>query len=432
MEAAMDTNMAATVASADSALVPVVSADNGGQKADSTSPSGAGREEAAPVVPDTKPVVHGFLSIQGPALAAFLSSLDSLQRNDLPVVRVAHYGDSQIEGDRFTMHLRRALQEPLGNAGVGYVPIISEVANFRVTVRHRFSRNWTQRDRRGPGPFQYGTGPGGLAFVPAAAGVATASYETRGNLSSVALGLAPAASPLTLRFSFGAADTTPTMVIPPHAQDTVITVRPAGRSRGVELTASGDAALFGLWLQEESRGIAVDNYPRRGSAGDHLVHVAGCAIEREAAVGPTRLVLLMFGINALQDSPNGYEWYGTRLRAVIRNLRRCFPGASILVIGPSLRGVRDPLGVRESRGLPLMAQALRRTAVAEGAAYWDQTAAMRQIASFETWATSGMLSADLAHYSDAASRRLGRQLAADLLAARRPSRGTPPAPTSGF
>lgn len=414
------------------AVVSAVSVDSGSQLAGSIPSADTGRTEGAPVVPDTKAVVHGFLSVPGPALAAFLSSLDSLQRNDLSVVRVAHYGDSQIEGDRFTMHLRRALQEPLGNVGVGYVPIISEVANFRVTVRHRFSPNWTQRDRRGTGPFQYGTGPGGLAFAPAATGVSTANYQTQGNLSSVALGLAPAATPLTLRFTFGSADTTPTMIIPPHARDTVVTVRPAGRSREVQLTASGDAALFGVWLQEESRGIAVDNYSRRGSAGDHLVHVTGCAIEREAAVGPTRLVMLMFGINVLLDSPSGYGWYGTRLRGVIANLRRCFPSASILVIGPALRGVRDPLGVRESRGVPLMALALRRTAVAEGAAYWDQTAAMRQIAPFETWATSGMLSADLAHYSDAASRRLGRRLAADLLAARQPPRGTTPTPTPGF
>ena len=42
---------------------------------------------------------------------------------------------------------------------------------------------------------------------------------------------------------------------------------------------------------------------------------------------------------------------------------------------------------------------------------------MRQIAPFESWATSGMLAPDLAHYSDRASRLLGQQLASDLLTA---------------
>ena len=50
----------------------------------------------------------------------FYQALDSTKMHP---VRVVHYGDSQLEEDRMTMTLRRALQGRYGGKGVGLLPL---------------------------------------------------------------------------------------------------------------------------------------------------------------------------------------------------------------------------------------------------------------------------------------------------------------------
>ncbi|MCX6236000.1 MAG: hypothetical protein NTY07_00355, partial [Bacteroidia bacterium] len=53
--------------------------------------------------------------------------------------RIAFFGDSFIEGDIFCADVRNSLQDLFGGNGVGFVPITSEVAQFRITVGHTFT-----------------------------------------------------------------------------------------------------------------------------------------------------------------------------------------------------------------------------------------------------------------------------------------------------
>ncbi|MCC6637906.1 MAG: hypothetical protein IT278_09295 [Ignavibacteriaceae bacterium] len=72
------------------------------------------------------------------ALDIFFKALKN--ESESRVVRVAHYGDSQIEGDRITSYLREFFQKEFGGEGVGYVPvddITDNVNYFRST-----SGNW--------------------------------------------------------------------------------------------------------------------------------------------------------------------------------------------------------------------------------------------------------------------------------------------------
>lgn len=69
-------------------------------------------------------------------LTGFFSSLDSVRYGR--TVRIAWYGDSFVEGDILIGDLRDTLQALWGGHGVGFVPVTSEVAQFRRTVRHQF------------------------------------------------------------------------------------------------------------------------------------------------------------------------------------------------------------------------------------------------------------------------------------------------------
>ena len=57
-------------------------------------------------------------------LAPFYASLSETHER---VVRVLHYGDSQIEEDRMTTQIREALQDRYGGSGVGLMPLVQTI-----------------------------------------------------------------------------------------------------------------------------------------------------------------------------------------------------------------------------------------------------------------------------------------------------------------
>src|SRR5699024_7227274 len=57
-------------------------------------------------------------------------------------VRIAYYGDSMVDGDLIVQDIRRKLQDKYGGYGVGFVPITSESASTRASVKHSYSSNW--------------------------------------------------------------------------------------------------------------------------------------------------------------------------------------------------------------------------------------------------------------------------------------------------
>ena len=67
----------------------------------------------------------------------FYDALSNIKKMNRPV-RIAHYGDSYIEGDILTADLRSNLQIEFGGTGVGYVNMTSEIYAFRRSVGHSF------------------------------------------------------------------------------------------------------------------------------------------------------------------------------------------------------------------------------------------------------------------------------------------------------
>ena len=60
--------------------------------------------------------------------APFFDALASMKSNETENVRVLHFGDSQLEGDRITMQLRDAYQREYGGTGFGYTALKPLVA----------------------------------------------------------------------------------------------------------------------------------------------------------------------------------------------------------------------------------------------------------------------------------------------------------------
>ena len=76
------------------------------------------------------------------ALNNFFASLDAVRLHDKHI-RILHYGDSQVEGDRITGTIRQKFQDnnKFGGCGVGLVPI-KEIIQGRSTLVQSSSSNW--------------------------------------------------------------------------------------------------------------------------------------------------------------------------------------------------------------------------------------------------------------------------------------------------
>ena len=56
-------------------------------------------------------------------------------------IRIMHYGDSQIEGDRMTSFIRYKLQMQFGGSGIGMQPVV-QLYGYQLSLRHTASDNW--------------------------------------------------------------------------------------------------------------------------------------------------------------------------------------------------------------------------------------------------------------------------------------------------
>jgi hypothetical protein len=78
-------------------------------------------------------------------LYRFFKKLDNAK---FKKVRIMHYGDSQIEGDRISGRLRQRLQNEFGGKGPGLFAIIP--ATRKISLNNTPSKNWVRKTGFGP------------------------------------------------------------------------------------------------------------------------------------------------------------------------------------------------------------------------------------------------------------------------------------------
>ena len=140
-------------------------------------------------------------------------------------------------------------------------------------------------------------------------------------------------------------------------------------------------------------------------------------------MGATGWIDLLTGITAWRRRDGEYlvfveEDYRAEAARLLRELREVAPGAALLVTGPTDRASRSR---RVSRLLamtePLVLRALRAASRENGAAFFDQRAAMGGDGSIRAWARKGLAARDLVHLSRPGYERPAEELSRKLVAA---------------
>ena len=352
-------------------------------------------------------------------LARFLAALDEA---DERTVRVVHYGDSQIEEDRMTMTLRRALQARYGGGGVGLIPLhqtiptrtLSQtltVNGKRQTTRQGLPRNLVY----GPKAQRRKDGLYGMMGQVATVGHCDSTESVRDSLS---FAVSPMGKKLYSESYFSRiriwADGDFSYAVQgkntlSKTQETMLLL--SDSTTRCTLGMIGCGMVYGVSL-ETDRGVIVDNVPMRGSIGTVFMDIDSTQLADFYRETNTRLIIMQFGGNAIphNEKPGTIQGVVNSLRRQIRYLRACAPEADILFVGPGDMCTLIDGQMTTYPLLPYMDSLLRRMAAQEQIAYFSLYQAMGGKDSMLRWQKNGWAGSDGVHFT-----RRGAEIAGEKL-----------------
>lgn len=342
-------------------------------------------------------------------MQAYLAALDSV---DDHVVRIGYFADSYVEGDIMLQPLRDTLQQVYGGNGVGFVPITSEVAGFRMSIIHKFD-NWTTYSMVGERSNEHPLGPAGFAFVPKEENQVTYKASRYRHLNTL-----PTAQLFYRKCANACAvirNETDTIGLTGEKAVNVINL--AKNAQALKLSFIADSMdLYGMSF-EDTRGVVVDNFSMRGNSGTALNYVSEEMYRGFDAVHPYRLIFLSYGLNVAGEKQTDYSAYGKSMTRVIERMKAAFPHSSIVLVGCSDRGANVDGDYMTMENVKLLIREQRKVAAKNGICFWDMFQAMGGDSTMVRWvaAQPPLANSDYTHLTFKGGHRIADLLAGTLL-----------------
>lgn len=331
-------------------------------------------------------------------------------------IRIMHFGDSQIEGDRMTSFIRQRIQEQFGGNGPGFIPAMN-VYNTNSFVQ-TFSENFVRHTNFG-GPKlpnrKYG-------LMNSAARFTTDAIDTLTNEPSEAwIEIAPSKSAYARARLYNNVK----MFYNSCTEPCKVSVYQNGNLIHEEqLKNDGGAYVFNLsfpgspgtlryvfksklsptitgFSLEGDFGIQVDNVAMRGSSGTFMGATDQSLFASQLVNQNVEMVIMQFGGNsmpAFKDS-TGVRNYSKYLKGQLLTLKRLNPDMAIVMIGPSDMSTLVDGFYETYPLLPYCVEQLKKVALEAGAGYWDMYEAMGGKNSMPAWVEKGLAGSDYIHFS---------------------------------
>jgi hypothetical protein len=359
-------------------------------------------------------------------LYSFFKSLDNLS-SSRQLIRIMHYGDSQIEDDRITSLLRNKLQSRFGGSGAGLVPA-SQLYPYGFSMKQTWSKNWNRH-------IGFGKPDTTIKHTRFGAMASYCTFNTRGRsaYSDTAVAWVSFRSSAysynnTRRFSqcriFYGQNREPFLnelfqdnklvdadILPASNRFKVIRWKLDNPGNNLRLTFKGRSSpeIYGITLDGQ-RGVAVDNIPLRGCSGLFFTRMDEQLMRDMYRELNVKCFILQFGGNFVPaglHSYTGYEnWFGSQ----IRQLKRLCPGAAVLVIGVADMSVKDKNKYISNPSVVKVRDALRAAAFKSGAAFWDTYQAMGGENSMPFWVSANppLASGDFVHFNPRGAKTIAQ------------------------
>ncbi|MFT5580998.1 MAG: lysophospholipase L1-like esterase [Psychromonas sp.] len=349
-------------------------------------------------------------------LADFFNKLKNLA-SEKGKMRVLHFGDSQIEGDRMTSFIRQRMQEQFGGNGPGLIP----ANNVYPTISYyqTFSENFKRYTCFGGDKLEskkYGLINSVARFsleksdstdtVVKKAWIdikpSDKIYSMARQYKIVKMHYNSATVPCYLRvFKSGTLIHEEPLKVDSlaHTISLVFNETPPELRFEFEGVKSPNISSFSL---EGDYGLQVDNIGMRGSSGTFMGKINRPLFAKMLRDEKVGMIIMQFGGNSmpnLMDSINVRN-YASYIRGQLRTIQNLAPGIPIVFIGPSDMSMLND-GVYETYPLlPYCVDELKNAILSIGASYWDLYNAMGGYNSMPAWVEKGMAGVDHIHFSN--------------------------------
>jgi len=352
-------------------------------------------------------------------LTAFYSALKQAGSH---AIHVVHFGDSQIEEDRLTTQVRRALQRQYGGGGAGLLPLHQTIPTR--TVWQRITMNGVEQQIN-QGPKRY------LVYGPQSMRRKNSKYGPMGQVAIMDNSLVAGSEDIVMEINAGGkskyTDSYFNRVRVVQSGEVAVSIARATDRQGdvfilpdssssVTIHLKGKGEIFGISL-EKDKGVMVDNIPMRGSSGAVFTSIGSNELQSYFQSTNTRLIIMQFGGNVMPYTTTRQQvaQYISKMQTQIQYIKYLAPESSIVFVGPSDMSERRDGQLQTYKMIPVMDRALQQMALEEEIGYFSLYRHMGGKGSMITWKEKGLAGGDYVHFTRKGADKAGEMLTEWLL-----------------
>jgi lysophospholipase L1-like esterase len=340
-------------------------------------------------------------------LIHFFQKLFTLEKTKKGSVRIAYFGDSMIESDQIVQDIRKSYQKKFGGQGIGFVPLSSLSHFFNGSIRYEYSPEWdTYCDfclKKSPSSLGVS---GFVSFANAGASIWT-SYQS---------GLFPLAHP-TLFYGRSNNSSAKMTIFTDNGTIDSVQLKPTGvlnkhslaswpRELKFQFDNADSIPFYGVNFSS-GNGVNIDDFALRGNSGLPLGKFNMALMNAFQREFDYDLIVLQFGANVLTIKP--FDWYAGRMTNVVNHLKKCFPGADILIISQADKATKYGTEMKTDTNLTALIQTQEKYARNTGSAFIDLFQMMGGEGSMAKWAseTPPLVRSDYTHFNVKGAKKIG-------------------------
>lgn len=353
-------------------------------------------------------------------LYSFFESMDKARSNDKQV-RIIHYGDSQIEGDRITSYIRLRLQEQFSGVGQGQMPLhsLSSIRN----VTFSYSSNWSFfsiLNQKSKGFNRFGLMMSCVRpFVKMK--VDTITHDTT-YLKSAYIEL-KFSKRLTHNLHLFYSNPVKESSIKVYSNSGLIAEQTIGVDNSlmemnipissptsyIKIATTGMPELYSI-DESSNSGVMVDNVSLRGSSAIGMSRNDKDFFSIMAQRLNVNLIIMQFGVNAIpQDDSKiipSYAFFEKQFSQQLAYLKKAVPNCQIIVIGISDRSRKVGDKYETNPNVEKVLAAQKQAAMENGCIFWNLFKAMGGKNSMPSWVLRDrpLANPDFTHFNNVGAK----------------------------
>ena len=355
--------------------------------------------------------------------------------NPKDVIRVLHYGDSQLEGDRISSFLRNRLQKRFGGYGIGLVSPKPLVKAF--SINQNYSENWLRFPIFGikeGDTYHKRYGALGVYCRYAPNIPDSVKYDSilkQSEIINAEISFKKSNSAFLKdrklkNFSIYYANGSEYVLTEVYENDKLLFAKylntntkfskldfhfPNTTSNFTVKFSGKDSPDFYAMSLDAEKGVVVDNIPMRGSSGTYFNKMDLSILKKFYDNIDLGMILLEFGGNVIPfiESDQGVKNYEKWFYSQIRTLKRLKPNVPIIVMGVADMSKKEKDKYISYPYIEPVRDAMKRAAFKAGVGYWDMYEAMGGENSMPEWVNSKpkLATDDYTHYTPRGAKMIG-------------------------